>query len=353
MNSEAIQKALEIVSAKVHNDIGGDVITRVVVDCLRDYQRKLNVGVQDSFSDLIDLFKQKISEVIFDVGSNWKVATQRTAELFPTNCRFCYTKSDTTLVVIEEKPQVRSLMFGSAIASSRRYGVALPYTVFVIIFRNGQYTNLYAGWRTSPLSSLDDGLYKPVLTNIHENLAVCTGPISFVGGNLSQQAEEVVSHFWNSEFNGHLSDTWENRAYYHPLLKTPEIWEESSKDDSTFILRATFDEGAQLRHIIDNSTKCLEEPDETGLRHRLTEEIDRCVEDLFKRVMYYFQKSKFERHYPKDVEEVLNSALEYVSREYNTAISALQEGFEELCLEVGRANRDSHKWEKRGKYWNE
>ena len=46
--------------------------------------------------------------------------------------------------------------------------LSLPYGVFVISFINGEFSNMHHGWRTSPISSLNDYLCHPILPNINK-----------------------------------------------------------------------------------------------------------------------------------------------------------------------------------------
>jgi len=351
MDKNLLQKAFAVAESQITPKISEEILTKIVIECLKSYQKKINVGVQDSFTDLLDLFKQTISEIIFDHAATWKVTTQRDAILFPTNCRFLYTKGTRTVVIVEEKPQTRSLLLKASITTSdtRRFSLALPYTVFVALFIKNKFTNLYAGWRTSPLTTLEDMLYRPLLPNIHQNLLVCTGAVNFEEDEIGQKTQEIISHFWNSEFNHDLSNMWKDKQNFHPNLSTAESWEHFSKIDSSFILNTNLNSGSSVIHIINNCVGHEFELDETQLCHNLTNKIDECVADLFKRVMNYFQKSKFEKHYPKDVQEELKAALQFVCREYTSSIQALQEGLDELKLDVCCNN--TYGWEKRSEFW--
>lgn len=349
MDKNLLQKAFDVAENQIEPKMVEEILTKIVIESLKSYQRKINIGVQDSFSDLLDSFKHKVAEIIFDHGATWKVATSKEATLFPPNCRFLYAKRKKTIVVIEEKPQVRSLLLHSALTNSptRRFGLAMPYTVFVIEFSENQFAKLCVGWRTSPLNKLEDMLYKPLLSNIYDCLTVCMGDFTSTSDEISQKAQEVVSFFWNSQFDLALSGTWSNKHVYHSNLSTAESWEHFSKIDSSFILDVNLNTGSSVAHIVDVCTRRDVEPDEDDLRHKLTNEIDRCVTDLFKRVMNYFQKSKFEKHYPIDIQDDLKSALQFVSQEYNATIDVLRKELNKLEVD----QKKSYGWKKIGKFW--
>jgi hypothetical protein len=353
MDKNLLQRAFDVAETQIPPKISEEILTKIVIECLKNYQKKINVGVQDSFSDLLDLFKQAISEIIFDHAATWRVATQRNAILFPANCRFLYTKGNKTIAVVEEKPQIRSLLLKESITNSptRRFGLALPYTVFVVVFKDDKFGNLYAGWRNSPLQKLEDILYRPLLSNIHINLSVCTGEIALnKDDEIGKKVQDVISFFWNSQFNHDLSNLWNEKQNYHVNLTTAESWEHFSKLDSSFILNTNLLTGSSVINIINHCTMYELEPDETTLCHSLTNKIDECIVDLFKRVMNYFQRSKFEKYYPKDLQDELKSALQFASNEYSKSIKVLQEGLNELKIEVEQKN--TYGWEKRSKFWN-
>ena len=76
-----------------------DILTKIVIETLHKYQQKVNVGIQDSMGDLLDNFKQKITQAIFDVANTWRASNQKPV-LFPRGCRFCYARGESTIFVI-------------------------------------------------------------------------------------------------------------------------------------------------------------------------------------------------------------------------------------------------------------
>lgn len=316
------------------NSLSEQVLTDVVLQTLKKYQQKLNVGIEDSITDLLDAFKLKVVETIFDTASSWQVAV-RPPILFPKNCRHCYTRGHSTVVVIEQDPQTRSLLFEKDMLApnslSRRASLAFPYVIFILHFRDEIFSGVYCGWRKAPLRSLDDILCRPVLPNIHENLAVCMGHSGYaVGANISQQCESVVSNFWNSQFNGDLSQAWDSKSSFHSSLRTGETWERQSAVDPMFILEANFTENRSVQYIIDLLVLNEETPDISSLRHALTDQLDDCVLKLFSRILRYFKKTKFEKHFPKDVENQLKEALNDSLKEFSDLLMCLEHDVKDL-----------------------
>jgi len=331
--------------------LSDQVLTDVVLETLKKYREKLNVGIEDSVADLLDSFKQKAIEVIFSAAGAWQIAI-RPPMLFPRGCRHCYTRGHSTIVVIEESPQTRSLSFSDLEDVNGRVSLSLPYVVFLLHFRDDVFSGMYCGWRTSPLRSLDDMLCRPLLPNIHDNLAVCMGHSGYaIGNNISQQCESIVSNFWNSTFNRDLSEMWRAKAGYHRNLESGRSWSLASEDDSMFILSVNFTECKSVQYIIDLLVMYEETPDASALRHQLAEQLDKCTERLFSRILRYFKKTKFDKHFPKDVDAQVKAALQDATNEFSDLLKCLDHEIKELGQMVRPPSKV--KMEKRSGIWRE
>ncbi len=355
----AIQESADL------KNIAEDILTNVVIETIRKYQQKLNVGIQDSISDLLDNFKNSISESIFNTASNWRVAN-RECILFPRGCRFCYTKGDNTIIVIEQEPQIRSLLLDSAIIGNRyihaglstaRVALALPYVFFVIHFKNNDFKSMYTGWKNSPLRDLDDRIFNPLLPNIHANLAVCTGLIpNNLGNNIAQKCDTILSHFWNSKFNNDLSDFWWQKSSFDSRLRSAQTWSEFSLQDSSFILTVDLNNQAEEIKSVNSFIKLLTmhdyEPDEVALKHTLSESIDKCVENLFSKITRYFRNTKFEKYHPKEVSEVLKKIISEANSEISDMIFAINHELQKLQSQIDKS-KIHQKTEPKGPLWGE
>lgn len=359
---ESIKKAADLTlqEAKGFDLLVEGVLTRVIRDTLHTYQQKINVGIQDSVGDLLDTFKQKVAQQIFDTANTWKVV-KREPVLFPRGCRFCSTKGESTIFVIEEDPQVRALSFAGGMMGSSRpsylgnpeyISLALPYVLFIVHFRDGRFVGLYSGWRTHALVSLNDLMARPLLPNIHDNFNVCMGR-SFTpsGQSMAEQSLNALNHFWNSTFNNDISDAWWSKFRLGNRLMTGRRWADESALDATFILQMNLNEMRSLQHQLNLLVVEEQEPDENVFRHKLSEGIDKCVGDLFAGTMRYFKKTKFERHEPKDITEVLRRAIKDAVGELVDVVFALDGEIKRLAVDV-----ENHKQpviNGVGPYWQE
>lgn len=328
-----LKKAVELTKEKIKTtEIAKAILEKVLILSIREYQQKLNVGIQDSTSDLLNNFKSNIKEEMFNISNSWKPYNRDVFCLFPQNCRFFFSKSVFDVLVIEEKPQLRTVRINK-LADHRRYGLHIPYSVFVFVFKNSKFVEMYNGWRKAPLSSLEDKLYEPILPNIHEDLAVCIGKNDKAWGeSICQTVENLIEYFWSSEFNSDLSR-------HKPKFSAVD-WE----NNPDYALNFELKEICTLRQLIKNSYHAPEF--EVKLQHKLSSKIDELADSLFKKIMTFFQEKKFEKYYPKDIKDNMEDALNYVFEEYNSIINVME-------LEIKNQDNLDIGWEKGGRFWND
>lgn len=333
------------------------ILNQVVYESMRRYQQKISVGVEDSASDLLNTFKQKLAESIFETANQWRQVTQDYKPLlYPRGCRFCHARGNDTILVIEQDPQMRTLLFDrgmlgegfTSVGGEERVRLSLPYSVFLLHFRNTTFLGLYCGWRTRPLGSLDDTLSKPLLPNIHDNLNVCMAGHS--SGTIVAQTEDILTRFWNSRFSNDLSVQWWAKWRIDPRLATAKLWQENSERDQLFVLGLRYPGERTLQHILDVLTTGSESPDESSFRHHLSEEIDKCVANLFSKISAYFQRTKFERHYPKDIKDSLKNAIELAIKDLSSIIFALNVEVRDLA-KYAKAEPMAHR--PQSSYWRD
>ncbi len=188
-------------------------------------------------------------------------------KVLPIGTRLCESRNDKTIFVIEEPPRVmttfwsldfidylRDYLYDNKLEKRKnmerkqKFSLAFPYIIYVIRFNRGKDVQLFIYYRTEPLMSTKDFLFRPNLPN-NEWGAVCTGNILGDKSNYNdsetyaRQIREIITAFWASEFNGDLSE-----GFYHYMLKgayynhveqfrTLWEWEKASKENPMFPLR--------------------------------------------------------------------------------------------------------------------
>lgn len=349
MLQERYEELKKVLDDMVENIQNGDVLAKEVLDSvvavtLTKFYHKLGVGVEDSVSDLMDSFKQKVVQQIINDASSWHVPKTEMV-IFPRNCRFYYTKGDSAIVVIEEEPKKRTIRY-----SGGNYNLPLPYVVFIFHIKNNALVNSYTGWRSAPLHSTADRLSKPILPNIHESLEICWGGVRITGDSISEIVENAVANFWSSSFNDDLSDRWNTRTLVHPVLANLSQWETK---DTLFMCQLfyTASNDPTVEKKMVDITGHVDEPNIDRVRHRLFELVEQEAEVLFSKIIRFFKRTKAERFYPKDVEELLKEALKESGKDYISLYLLLQEEYNELKEDL--APKSQRKTQKLSPFWDE
>jgi hypothetical protein len=321
------------------------VLAQVVLEAIRTYQQKVAVGIEDSASDLLDTFKKNVVKQIFETAAGWR-AIQRDNFLYPRGCRFCFQKANNTIVVIEQDPQVRTLSFMrgmqdddqelSRTTNSDRLTISIPYTIFVFTFKDDailkdpKFVGVRCYWRTSPLKTLNDNLHNCVLPNIHIGGMVCLGSVH--SGPISEVCESVIQSFWTSQFNLDLADEWWHKPRISPTIETGRRWQDATREDPLFILRVPFRVHKPLKEVVEVLGDG-ETTSDSVFRHKVTEDIDACVNSLFHKICSYLKKTKFEKHSPKDISESLRKHMKSSVEELVDIVVALQHEINNISIE--------------------
>lgn len=178
------------------------------------------------------------------------------AEAMPDGVRFLRRRGEVTMLVLEEKPALRTVLW-LAQDSPAPYGpqaryrsvrIALPFIVLFIGLANGEITGKQqCFYRTAPLRSLDDELLLPNLLNVAraygmdawlclQHLRNRLGPLPF-----NEKINEIWRHVLNSGWNG-SSERHEGMSYFGEMrgldkrIASIEEWERASAADPYFPL---------------------------------------------------------------------------------------------------------------------
>ena len=364
---ENLQKAVRSALDKVKTGEGfsplvEEILTRVIYKVIGQYQNKVNAGMQDSVSDLLNSFKQKVATQIFESADSWRVRN-RDEFLFPPNCRYCYSRGESTILVIEQQPAVRSLLFYEnllgrdygSMTGTKRVPLSLPYVYFFMHFRrhenNDVVSGVYTAWSNTSIVSLDDRLGRPVLPNTHPHCNVCMGWTPMRGNNIIELTNNTITTYWNSTFSSDLADLWWAKSNVDRRIATGNEWMKNSEDNPLFILSVDWPFAYTVRGLLDLLTRSEMEPSELATRHKLTDTVDKCVETLYSKILRYFKRTSFERFYPKESADQLSQAIGSVVGEMSDLLLALEHEVNKLAEDIQDASPT--RWKKRGEFWRD
>src|SRR5574341_2571284 len=132
--------------------------------------------------------------------------------LLPPGTRWAIVRGPSLIITVEHPPQVRLVSWSEKAldepGSYRRARLALPYTVYLLLFHHGSFEEMRLFYRNAPLTSEADALYMPNLWNISASespLAKCRvclrGRPAFNDLTISGQAQAAIEFFWEAGFN--------------------------------------------------------------------------------------------------------------------------------------------------------
>jgi len=245
--TEAGKRALEIMRLATHK-----VLERLKQSVIAD--------VGESTKQAVVLLTQQLGDKLLKMAEGWNDEIQDDLILYPEGTRFVRRRVASQILVIEQKPQVRTLNFHRNLEHGdsegvEHYRLALPYTIFILYFKNNTYQSLSVGWRNQPLNGINDGLGRPNLPNIDEHLNVCMGndfrAIKWTGQRMAEQVNEVISTFWQSNFNKDIADCFHAFRKTYRQFETLKSWAKYSRDDPLFILNIPWKERYTLKSFIE------------------------------------------------------------------------------------------------------
>lgn len=177
-------------------------------------------------------------------------------EAIPEGIRFIRRRGDVVVLVLEERPQVRTVRwlddgssapFGKG-AIYRTARLAFPFVVAVLGFRGGALTGYQqCFYRTEALCQLSDPLLLPNLYNVADGYGLkcwlCLAQLQIDLTPLSWQdkVREIRRHLWGAGFN-RSSELHEGMSYWTAMrgidrrFETLDKWEQASRDDPFFPL---------------------------------------------------------------------------------------------------------------------
>jgi hypothetical protein len=202
-------------------------------------------------------------------------------EAIPEGVRFIRRRGDLVVLVMEERPQVRTvrwLVDGSAVpfgrgAVYRTARLAFPFVVVAIAFRGGSLTGYQqCFYRTSTLSNASDPLLYPNLLNVADAYGqkcwLCLAQLQTDLRPLSwhERVREIRRHLWETGFNLSAevhegASQWTAARPDDRRLATVDAWEQASLQDPFFPLTVAWKPtGKTVGGIIDSMVASLGAP---------------------------------------------------------------------------------------------
>jgi hypothetical protein len=194
--------------------------------------------------------------------------------VWPDGFKVAYTKGTRTVVVVEQKPQVRTVSFTPDLLSSQnvlkeahgstengyRFSLAFPFVYFVIVFDSGKYAYHEVYFRNKSLTSVREHIYLAPLPNVwnqqdKRQRAMCMGngfsKEVLEELTIARQCELVISEFWQRTFNNDLGGGGQERI--DKRIRNYAEWQKHSEEDSLFILTVQWPQGKTIKGVIESA----------------------------------------------------------------------------------------------------
>ena len=214
--------------------------------------------MQELSGQLVEMSSEHDGALADAINSHLRDEDIREDYLLTDNLKFYRNYGDRQLVVLEEKPKLRTLYmdlrfnqpkigshsegsFGKSDENSQHITLALPYVAYVVnTLKNRDagysYSSMHLAFSNVPLKNLKQTVNVPLLPNMGSDLG---HPTHLCCRNLKSSqltpmlvAEDVITQFWQSQFNYMLY-----RPKHMPKqFSTFEGWAEKSKENPLFCL---------------------------------------------------------------------------------------------------------------------
>jgi hypothetical protein len=229
--------------------------------------------VEDEAEAIIRDLNMELCEKIWDAFQGYKEISKETPYIFPDGTKIAYTKGNRTVIVIEQKPQVRSVTFDRELVANRtiadqaqsktatgyRYSLSFPYVYFVVVFDKSEYSFHELYFRNGPLTSIREYISLAPLPNVwrkedRADKSVCMGG-DFRGANsdettVARKADMVVADFWQRTFSSDLGTGAPDKV--DKRIRNYAVWQEHSLKDPLFVLNIKWTKGKTIKGVVES-----------------------------------------------------------------------------------------------------
>lgn len=183
--------------------------------------------------------------------------------LFPDGVKFLYAVENNVFVVIEEKPQIRSILWGSN--RPVRYRISLPYVYFVLNFTDYQNTGNYMAFSKKPVSTFEDVVYLPCLPDTNQEFTICMG-VNFYKDKtieldgLINCCKDIIEYFWHSNFDPtHWPFNWKEQIKRDGRFEI-ESWHQNAMSNPLFVIEeeTNYGESFSFKDFIYQATPAFQ-----------------------------------------------------------------------------------------------
>ncbi|MBI2632985.1 MAG: hypothetical protein HYW78_01170 [Parcubacteria group bacterium] len=189
--------------------------------------------------------------------------------LLITGARYYIKKGAVEIVIVEQTPQIRTIIVPESMYGNKKYTLAFPYVIYIFCIENG-FMPAYRSrvfYRNAPLTSLDDQLLLCNLTHVNigeDNYATgeaCMKANIKQSDSLEEKVRAQIRYFWESSFivpkqaeeqHGSFIEGFTQSGNLDERIKTLEAWEKASKKDPLFVFEIPWIEIGLTPHTVQD-----------------------------------------------------------------------------------------------------
>lgn len=241
------QKGKQLISESRERLAG--VVANHAKRVMMDYKKELSKSGGETLRELLGDFFEELSKKIYDASNPLVNVT-----LPPANTRFFYNNGSNTVAVVEQPPQIRTVIVKDKLAGTTKgqelYRISLPYVIFVVKLSDNKFEGLYVYYRKRPLESMRSRLYETNFPNT-KSCNVCLGFDGHKSEDLGERINEIITHFWNSPFNKDWNGSYEEYQSEDSRLSFRN-WEIETRENPNFIFDVKWSQASTLSERINS-----------------------------------------------------------------------------------------------------
>jgi hypothetical protein len=260
-------------------------------------------GLTDETEGIARDLQIELAERIWDAFQSYKQIADDSPIIFPEGTRLAYTKGHRTVLVIEQKPQVRTVTFDGELLSENtakksvavvdsgyRYTLAFPYVYFVMVFDSGKYRYHELYFRNKALTSVREHVHLAPIPNVFRDREGHDRPMCMGKGfadmvreetTITRQCEVVISDFWQSTFSEDLGTGHPEKV--DKRISNPAKWQENTQKDPLFAISINWPKGKTVKWVIEmhldrRNQDHLLDPVDNAIRVKLDEGVAKITQ---------------------------------------------------------------------------
>ena len=240
-NAQIVTEAIK----KVPPDKAISLLNRVVNFIKTTTSQKLAGAIRDKVTPVCKEMLKKMNDKLDTYTERYLSAPP--IIFAPSNTKLIRRGFATTIIIVEQKPTVKTLKFnfeGYSVPTgddpTMRVSLSLPYLWFAFVKNDSNQVvtpYLFAG--NKPLTAETDQLSLPPFTNINiTDGRICYGNemAGWEGrySNLSESIDNFIAQYWQTAFTHEWTDCFNHYKVKVPQMRSLREWERTSRDDPAF-----------------------------------------------------------------------------------------------------------------------